>query len=473
MPKYFLRKFFRLIYQHNFFIFTISLFLTVSLYWTSYNPVQSTWGDEDFYTRESHRFQSKQELVSSFIPGNMPLYWWPPFANSVYGLFAEQNISQQYAMDPSLVAPNFKEWSEDLDYKKFIKKLSYFNLLLYTITAIFLYIISLKLGFSKLASNIVNLLFISNIRLWFYIQALWPEILHMFLLTSSLLLLVLFAKKKNIFYLITSGVLLGYCALVKGIVSSYVPILSLVVFFLANPRKKIQAFLLTIVFLLSYQSVVLPQKYANLKRYNQAIISTNKWTNIEQGLGVPANSKNGQVTYKNAAYIPAKVREYYKSSSDLFEREKLSQKRVFKYLRKTPFIKIVNKQFYSYSRLLNDSFLARGIRVNRWENFQSRNSNIRFRIDTISVLSSWVLLIFGTTGAIVSLFSKDKLSYLILSSFLFYYLSALLIVNHNSRFFIPLIPLLAIFSGKLIQDIINKIQIKFGRRNNKLKAEKI
>ncbi len=473
MQKSFFSNFLKIIYQHTFFIFIISFFLTISLYWISYNPVQSTWGDEDFYTRESHRFQSKQELVSSFIPGNMPLYWWPPFANSVYGLFAEQNISRQYAIDPSLVAPNFKEWSEDLDYKKFIKKVSYFNLLLYIITAIFLYIISLKLGLSKLAANIVNLLFISNVRLSFYIQALWPEILHMFLLITSLLLLILFAQKKHILYLISSGVLLGYCALVKGIVSSYVPILSLIVFFLANPTKKIKALLLTIVFFLSYKTIVFPQKYANLQRYNQSTISTNKWTNIEQGLGVPANSNNGQVNYKNPAYIPAKVREYYKSSSDLFERESLSKKRVIEYLKETPITKIIQKQLYSYSRLLNDSFLARGIRVNRWENFKSRNSNIRFRIDTISVLSSWFLLIFGISGAIVSLFGKDKLLYLIISSFLFYYLSALLIVNHNSRFFIPLIPLLAIFSGKLIQDIINKSQIRFGRTNKKLKAEKI
>lgn len=138
------------------------------------------------------------------------------------------------------------------------------------------------------------------------------------------------------------------------------------------------------------------------------------------------------------------------------------------FFKETSIIKIVRKQFYSYSRLLNDSFLARGIRVTRWENFQSRNSNIRFGIDTISVLSSWILLIFGTIGAIASIFSKNKLLYLILFSFLFYYLSALLIVNHNSRFFIPTIPLLAIFSGKLIQDII----ILFEQRNKILNPEK-
>ncbi|UCH97815.1 MAG: phospholipid carrier-dependent glycosyltransferase, partial [Candidatus Aminicenantes bacterium] len=323
--------------------------LVINTYLIIKHPVRKTWGDEAIYIELAHQEVSFLAKLKRLVPGNMFFEWRPPFAYGLYGLFASKSITQAYHQKNTSINPNLK-WNDD--FSIFFNRVSFFNLVLLIIIGVNIYILCLWLNSRKACAIAASAMIFFNPRLLFYVQSIWPELLHLALLTSALLLLILYYRREKLLFLIISGILFGFCSLTKGITGLYLFSLLPVFFYFLYHRsgKNVKSSLkLVAIFFCCYLGVILPQKLSNYFNHHVFSIALNKWVNIECGI-IPAHEAGG-----------ALYERYYSASPDLVTREKLSKKRVFDYLKRTSMVKVFAKQLGQFvSMQLNDSFLYKG-----------------------------------------------------------------------------------------------------------------
>ena len=250
--------------------------------------------------------------------------------------------------------------------------------------------------------------------------------------------------RKKLRFLFASGILFGYCALTKGVVGWYmiclVPAIAYFAFRRDNASLPLRARLqhgLTIMVILfgCYGLVVYPQKIANYSRHRVFAISTNTWINIECAV-IPYDEPIGQT-----------FERYFKASPELQPREDSSRKRVIEYL-KSPSAtvpRIVAHQLEQFiSQQLNSSFLIRSYQEQRWGDKVKALPYGTIAID-VGIVISWVVFLFGIQGVVIK--GTRSFGGVVLLLYVSYYCLSLLVVGWNPRFFVQVMPFLAVFAS--------------------------
>jgi hypothetical protein len=396
------------------------------------HPVQKIREDEKKYVEGAHREISFPARLKRLIPGNMYFEQQSPLTSSFYGLFARDKLTRTNHRGNPGTRPD-PGWDEDLSI--FFKRVSFFNLVLLLVIGVNVYFLCLLLNPRRICALAASCLVFFNPRLLFYIQAIGPELLYLALFTAALLMLILFYRRDKLYFLITAGVLFGFCSLTYEFAGFFLILLILVFFhFLGRrPGSRVGASLkLVAILYCCYFAVVLPQKLANYFNHHVFAISLDKWMNIERGV-IPAHVAGGNL-----------YRRYLNASPDPLTREKLSEKRVYDYLKQSNIPEVFAKQLEQFvSRQLNNSSLSKGFLEKRWAGTYFPAMN---RILTcISIILSWGLLFFGVLGVVRYRFGSVESA--LMSVFIIYYVLNLFIIGVEPRLMVLVLPFLGIFTA--------------------------
>ena len=437
-----------LIKQHWLILTGALIMAVISSFFIYAFPIQKVSTDEVKYTVFAHRDESYLAKLSRLIPGNMAFTWQPPFAYSVYGLLADSNHSEDYRLWQQLKTDLRENWPEvqtlihgrnwTKDFATFYRRVALLNTFLLTATCINIYCICLSLKLGKASAVIASFMLFLNPKMLFYISGLWPELLHLTLLTSAFLLLMSFFHcriRKRSILLVLAGILFGYCALTKGLVGFYLLCLCPVLMYFSyiHARKNIKSSLTIIaIFYGCYFSVITVQKSVNYIKHQEFAISTNTWIALEFSL-TPYREAGG-----------SRFDRYWLSSNDPRTREELSKKRTIEYLRQANLLRIVGRQLHQFvTQQLNNSNLSIWFQRERWLGIDSANA-VGSILIYISVFFTWICLLCGLTGVTFQHFKSFGSA--ILVTYIVYYLFCLLIVGLSPRYFIQVMPFLGIFA---------------------------
>ena len=318
--------------------------------------------------------------------------------------------------------------------RRFMKDVAYFQLLLLVVSGVLIYLISINMSLSPSFSSQAVALTIFNPRVLFYIQTLWPELIHYVLLLSAIFFFIFYFKKNSLVLLLISSVLFIYCVFTKLIVSYYFYLLiAVLIYYHRNTLKQKRTIYALCLFIIPFFLLSTIQKAKNYYKFNAFAISTNIWINIEKGI-IPRDYIMNGLSIQDG---------YNAVSKDPIVRERKSRERVIDYVLKSSNIEdFVSHQVGQFFDQLGSSFLRRGVRINRWSRSDALDLAVSF-----SKFLSWFLFILGSVGAF--LYSRKNIIIFSVAIFVIYYLASLLLVLYNPRYFVPVIPLLAIFTSRL------------------------
>ena len=434
--------------NHKAIIIVLLFSLLGNIYIILNNPLKETMGDEAQYIRFSHSVIDWAGKAKQLFPGFMQFQMQPPFSYSFYALAANKNISSANHQFKG-TNPN-KHWNKDIAI--FFKRVIYINLILLLVSGFLLYLVGLHIGLKTYFSAISVALVLLNPRILFYVQSLWPELLHFSLVLLFFLLLFKYLDSKKLIYLIGSSIILAYCSLTKGITGFYfwIAVVLLVYSSWKHQFNRVQVFRTVFLFTVPYLLLINAQKLSNNISYNEYIISSNKWYNIELGLKIASGVSSWEIE-----------KIYWRAEPTL--REQKSRERVFQYLSDTPLTDIVQCQIMQFAnRQLNNSFFKTGLERKRWQNSDSLKSYESTVQDV-----SWILIIAGLFGLVFGFFETEK--HLFLSGYIGYYLIGLLVVGFNARFYIQAIPVLALFGTFFMQLVYNTLRQIYKKRMSVVK----
>jgi len=413
-------------------------------------PVQQTLGDEASYTLEAHRM-----LDSGFVnlaPGNMISHHRPSFGFSYFSLFAQPDLIRHPDAEVWIIDTPHESWSVEMT--GFMRRVAYANIGLLSLSALLVFLLSRECGFRFSASATGAALMMFNPRVGFYVQSVWPEILH---LTMALGVFYLFAIAlrrqreqkllKMLGWLLLCGVVLAYARLTRGVVGPLAWVLSAMVAWVvwrsASPvlrgHRLAWAVLAVAILWISFEGTLWPQRQANLEASGSTLIGHNLWRNIEGGVGRVPNYAD---TYMDAA-------------SDPLAREELARERVIQRVLSQPMDRTIGRQVRSFFKRLTFSYYHRGFKDGRWKNSGGRD----FVTGSVAAFS-WCLFVAGLLGiALRGFVSPLSVS---LSLFAIYYMGGLLLVIPNPRMFVALVPFLVIFSAGAIDVFLGWLQAERG-----------
>jgi hypothetical protein len=416
--------------------------LVLNVFLLSVFPVQNIWGDESEYIRLSHREQSFAAKVKRIVPGFMYFEWWPPFAFGVYGLLAGP-AAPLPVNEPTMEDDEVQKPLESVGaYSGFFVRVSILNLFLFLLTAFNIYYLCILSGFGKITGVVASGLFLFNPRTLFYVQALWPELLHLAMLSGALLFLILYDLRGRYKLLILSGVLFGFCSLTKGIVATFLVVLLPILVFRAyrrSDKNAVTVLKIIAVFYGCFFAVNLPQKISNYATHQMFSTSMNRWVNIELGF-IP--------------YQEFKVdlhKRYRESSDNPVVREELAKRRAIDYIKSSSKLKLLANQANRFVfKQLNRSFLLLGLKRGRWT-LSPAFGYTSVLVYNIAIMLSWFVFLFGICGLILyrllSFGSAVILIYTVL------YLFLVFLIVHSERFFMQAIPFLGIFAAAFLTSV--------------------
>lgn len=417
--------------SHGALLLVLVLCLGVDLACVRAHPVTLAWGDERAYVEHSHAHLDARREPWRLLPGFMPLEWQPPLVDVVYSFLSYGPLRERYAAGDE-VEPTLR-WDDDLAV--FFQRAERLNFVLLVVASVLLYALGLAAGLARWSSALATACFALNPRVLFYVQGLWPEMLHFVLLFAHLLAFLAFLRRGSAAALLCASTLLAYCALTKGLAGPWFAIAFL---FLAVRLRGERAgwrrtLLCLALFALPYLGLTGAQKARNLAVEGTFGIATNTWVNVEAGL-----------RGRNATFA-----DYWRASRDPVERERASRERVRAYLEATPLATVATRQLRSYRQLLlEQSFLQLGLEYGRWRGDPDRAQPL---LD-LSVALSWCLFVLGAAGALV--LGATSAARAALACFLAWYLASLALVCSNPRFFVQAIPLLALFAALLVESAV-------------------
>jgi hypothetical protein len=421
------------------FLTLLALAFLQNVYIISRHPVRLARGDEAQYIEIAHQDSSRSVAWSRLVPGFMVFEWQPPFVNSLYGLLRDPELLEAYRTGDGLVNPH-QEWSQDLS--DFFLRVSVLNLVLYLAAGANLYFLTGKLGFGGWAAALASGLYFFNPRVVFYVQSLWPEILHIFLLSSGFTVLVIAIRNPQRRWYFFSGVIIGFAALTKGVLGVFLWLLlpAIAWSMVKQGKMDLQRTVRCLgLFVLGYALVLTPQVTANRINHGVTAIATNTWINIEAGL-IPASETDGDF-----------FNRYFSASEDPVTREVLSRARVFEYLRRTnPLIlaRFLAERFVDLQ--LDRSFLENAYNQGRWG--PDFSSPARDLLISLSVVFSRVLFLLGAIGALSLGFRSPER--VVLACFVWLYLGMTFIVGFHPRNFIQVFPYLAVFTAAAVNRMV-------------------
>ena len=421
------------------FLALLALTFLQNVYIIARHPVRLARGDEARYIEIAHQDGSRSVAWSRLVPGFMVFEWQPPFVNSVYGLLQNPELLEAYRSGEGLVNPH-QEWSPNLS--DFFLRVSVLNLVLYLAAGANLYFLTGKLGFGGWAAVLASGLYFFNPRVVFYIQSLWPEILHIFLLSSGFAVLVIAIQNPQRRWFFFSGMIIGFAALTKGVLGVFLWLMlpAMAWSMMKQGKMDLQMTIRGLgLFVLGYALVLTPQVTANRINHGVTAIATNTWINIEAGL-IPVSEVDGNLFSR-----------YFSASEDPVTREVLSRARVFDYLRRTNPLELVRLLAERFVDLqLDGSFLEDAFNQGRWG--PDFSPPARDLLISLAVVFSRVLFLLGAIGALSLGFRAPE--GVVLAGFVWLYLGMTFIVGFHPRNFIQVFPYLAVFTAAAANQVV-------------------
>jgi hypothetical protein len=404
-------------------------------------PVVRTWGDEASYTREAHR---RIDLgAANLLPGQMIFHHRPPLGFSWLAVFAERDLVRHPEAEKWIIDNPNRIWSDAM--ARFLARVSRANLALLLATAVAVYAIALRIGAGRGPAVLGAAIVVLHPRLGFFVQSLWPEVLHAALLVGGLGLVAHALEDgprglrlRAFGSLALAGILLGYAALARGVVGPFVWIAAALAAFvgarslggIGRWRSAFAGLAAGAALLAAFELTLLPQRLRNLAEHGTARIAHNTWRNIEGGL----------------LHGPEQQERYWAGSDDPVEREAAARARVFAYLAQTSWSDLALRQTGALVEKIDRSYVAQGLRLGRWRGVAPRSVEARL-VASATRLASWSLLATGLLGLAIA--GHASPGALLFSLFSVYYLAGLFVVIPNPRMFVQLVPVLALLTALL------------------------
>jgi hypothetical protein len=425
------------------------------------HPVKRLFGDERTYLRYAGLLCT--DRFERLLPGRMIFELWPPFAYSFHALVLPCGLAPERskraakefaALERLEYATSMREHPDYADDFHFaldpqevgaaLGSVAWANLALLLALSGIVFAFCLQLGAGAPAAALGAALIAINPRLGFHVSSLWPELLHAVLLSGGMLGLCQAVERsessRRLGYGLaaTSGLLIGYATLTKGVAGTFFGLVSLAIagsaLWRLRSRRRAAGRLLIVLalFVASAQAVVLPQRLANRSRLGAPIIATNFWLNVEVGLkpeGLDAESVRTA---------------YFGASRDYLEREALSRARVRDDLSKADLVQLGARLAAKLAREVTSSFLAKRSAAKRWDGIDEDD----LRASRILSLILSCGLVAGA-GAYALLTFRFRFAELLLLGFVVYYFAGLLAMVGNERMFVQAIPPLTILTASL------------------------
>ena len=228
--------------------------LLFGLYFINFHANQLVWGDAKEYIEISHNNFDEVGTIERMLPGGMLLQWWPPLSYSIYSYLTEQKHV------PTTLG--HQELFELAPVRIFAKRVYYFNLIMYVILGILVYHVAQLVGVRENYALAVSLFIYLTPRIFFYIQGFYPELLHLVLLLSGIILFIKHEKSDNPLFLAASSIVFAYAAFTKGVVLYYVIALTLYLV-IKRIRIKKPIWIAVSAFVIPYMALTGMQIYKN------------------------------------------------------------------------------------------------------------------------------------------------------------------------------------------------------------------
>ena len=418
-------------------------------------PVQQTLGDEASYTLEAHRMLDSR--WTNLLPGNMISHHRPSFGFSYFSLFAQPEMIRHPDAEFWIIDTPHESWSGEM--AGFMRRVAYANIALLALSTLLVFLLSRECGFGFPASATAAALMMFNPRIGFYVQSVWPEILHLTMVLAAFSLFAIALRRQReqewtrmLGWLLACGVVLAYARLTRGVVGPLAwglpAMIAWTIWRSPHPpfrgRRWAAAGLAAAVLWVSFEGTLWPQRQANLESYGSTLIGHNLWRNIEGGVG----------------RVPGYAAQYRDAAPDPLTREKLARERVIQRVLSQPIGQTIARQVRSFFQRLTFSYYHRGFQDGRWE-----NSGKRALITGSVAVFSWCLFGAGLLGIALRGFGSPLSASL--SLFALYYMAGLFLVIQNPRMFVALVPFLAIFSAGAIDATLGWLHGKRGPTSRK------
>ena len=417
-----------LVARHRLGIVVFLVAIVGVLWFHEEHPVRETAGDEPAYFRVAVTSDPHDPSLPAFLPGNMRLQWWPPLTFALYG-----ELVREADLDPDTPRlPHDRHGRELLTPESFVRRVGQLNVVLMLGTGLLVYVLALHLGISPPAAAVALGVTTLNPRMWFYVQALWPEWLHAIVFVGAIVLLVRFTRDDRSTWLALASALFGVAALIKAIAGGFLALLVPALVFLYRRRGRSRAPAIVMAGVLPFVVVTGPQALRNHHEHGTLALSANTWINVEAGLLPPPQTSDGG---------PSTVFERYSdSASDALTREALSRDRVIEHLTHTSPFATLGRVARNYYFSVRHSFFRGGVVSERW----SGAHQLDWMVPLVTAGSA-LLFVLGAVGLVLAL--RRHPSHIVVALFLFYYLLALGVVGFNPRFFVQAIPFLGVMSA--------------------------
>lgn len=291
------------------------------------------------------------------------------------------------------------------------------------------------------------------IMLWYptwlaYAQYLWPEVVHVLLFVS--IVWINHYKKDSIGWMAFSGGLLGVMILFKSVVLLFIPFLYLPLFVTAKRGEYLwsSVFIKVSLSILMAMIIVAPASIKAHKLTGGWMVSNSSMFNLWYGLN---DDKRQHFANDMGGSIYAK---YMKSADDFQTRNQLVKEQAIKKIQTQGIINtIINQVKKQYFRLFDhQSFFTQQFKGKSSDHYKNRYHHSHDDILVKTMINFdhvfyFFMMLFMVLGLIVSI--KKSLMAQQFCLFLLYTLGLFILLHAKSRFRIPLMPLMAFFSGLL------------------------
>ena len=299
--------------------------------------------------------------------------------------------------------------------------------------------------------------------LGFHVHSLWPEVLHALFFALALCAVLAHLSSGGAAWLVLAGLATGYALLTKGSIGGFVPI-ALVWAFAVTWRRGLgrsrrERLLRALVPALAYGAGVLavvgPQAIRNHADGHGWRLSANRWWNLELGLTLPGEIHAAAGDQRWAATLETSV-HYFQAADTPEERERLARERTLVFLRSSSLPRIAVDQALKLAGLVlrGDSCLEQALTYReRWGAAPPAWARGLERFGRIEWYALWLL---GLAG--LALRAGRTPGWTFLALFALFFLAGLLLVPFKVRFALPLVPVLCLASGAMLETLQRRLR---------------
>ena len=380
------------------------------LAWMSGLPAPRFWGDEGHYLALATA--EAEDPGWSLLPGTFGFDHRPLLNVRLLSLFAPE------------VYP----------------RIALLNLLLLVVLVLCTYGSARQLGLSSGASLGAAGFLALFPWIGFHFHSLWPEVLHMALVSVVLLLFLRFFETARPGLLVGAGVATAYALFTKGSLQPFLVLFfaSLVWRFVRPPGTLTEqlkpAGVAILAFGLPLAALVLPQLLVNRGAGHGMHLAANRWWNLEAGLTTSPEHKLREVDH-----------DYLTSSRDEREREAFARERTLAYVSKSGLVTVVRTQLAKLWKLLSRKRSGFERSLHEFQRWGEPPPPLLRILETPARVGWYLLWGLGLLG--LALLFRRGLGWSFCALFLCAYLVALAAVPVKIRFALPVVPLLTLFAA--------------------------